>query len=496
MGPPIVGSDLPREDAHECASPADWFAMVDAQQIVNPDSDAPRTPLPRLTRRVFTDLAIWMMGFGLLMGVVFPFFVIVFGVPSDLVLTPMFFGATIAAGLLVGAINQLLSRAVVESKLRFLRSRMARVEQTLRDALYSDSAAECTPESCAVPVDSDDEIGQAAASFNRLVEALAESHRVTDVASEFARTLSSHIEVGALADAALKELQSAGGFTASALCVVREGEMVTVASNGLLDPERVAGSEPVGRAHRTLDTIHLALPEDIAIDGGVVDFTPRSVIAFPLHLRLVPIGVLLLASTDITADDDIRLIGGMLPNFAVALNNALSHERLQRVAAIDNLTGLFNRRFGLERLSEEFSRAVRSKEPLGVMLFDIDHFKSINDNHGHQAGDRILTAVAESARGVLREGDTLMRYGGEEFLAVLPGAGVDDLHDLAERVRRVVEATVVTDMHQELRVTVSVGAVSFPSTDVTDTEDLVRHADAAMYVSKSAGRNRLTMAGR
>ena len=87
-----------------------------------------------------------------------------------------------------------------------------------------------------------------------------------------------------------------------------------------------------------------------------------------------------------------------------------------------------------------------------------------------------------------------MRYGGEEFLAVLPGAGPDDLHDLSERVRRTVESTVVTDNNREVRVTVSVGAVSFPATDVTDIEDLVRHVDAAMYVSKSAGRNRLTMA--
>ncbi|MCZ7628003.1 MAG: GGDEF domain-containing protein [Microthrixaceae bacterium] len=385
---------------------------------------------------------------------------------------------------------------MVESKLRFLRSRMARVEQTLRDALYSDGAAECTPESCSVPVDSDDEIGEAAASFNRLVEALAESHHVTDVSGEFARTLSSHIEVTSLSDAALGELHSAGGFVASALCVVRDGEMVTVASKGLLDPERVAASEPVSRAYRTLETIQLALPEDIAVDGGVIEFTPRSVIAFPLHLRLVPIGVLLVASTGATSTEEMQLISGLLPNFAVALNNALSHERLQQVAAIDNLTGLFNRRFGLERLSEEFSRAVRSNEPLGVMLFDIDHFKAINDNHGHQAGDRVLTAVAGAARGVLREGDTLMRYGGEEFLAVLPGAGSEDLHDLSERVRRVIETTVVTDMRQELRVTVSIGAVGFPSTEVTDTEDLVRHADAAMYVSKSAGRNRLTMAGR
>ena len=468
--------------------------MADASSPTAANPATERTPLPRITPRVFTDLAVWMMGFGLLMGLAFPFFVMLFGVPSENVLTPIFFGATVAAGLCVGAISQLISRAVVGSKLRLLRSRMNRVETTLREAIRSGTSAECNPETCSVPVDSDDEIGEAAASFNRLVEALAASHRVSDASGDFARTLSSHIEVSTLAEAALSELQEVGRFVASALCVVRDGEMVTVASNGIRDDQQIASSAPVTRAYRTLTTIHLDLPEDVVVDSSLVEFTPRSVIAYPLHIRLVPIGVVLLASDARTSAEDDQLIDSLLPNFAVALNNALSHEQLQQVAAIDPLTGLFNRRFGLERLGEEFSRSVRSREPLGVMLFDIDHFKAVNDTHGHQTGDRVLTAAADAARGVLRDGDTLMRYGGEEFLAVLPGAGPDDLHDLSERVRRTVESTVVTDNNREVRVTVSVGAVSFPATDVTDIEDLVRHVDAAMYVSKSAGRNRLTMA--
>lgn len=453
-----------------------------------------RDPLPRLTRRVFTDLGIWMMGLGLVMGTVFPFFVMAFGVPSRYVLTPVFFAATIGAGLLVGASNQLLSRAVVGSRHRFMRSRMTTVEENLRATIYSDYPSACTPESCSIPVDSDDELGEAAASFNRLVEALATSHQVTAVSRDFANTLSSHIELTPLADAALRRLQDASDFAAAALCIVQDGEMTTVASNGLSDPTGLASSDPVQRASRTLDTVRLDLPQDLPIDGGMVEFRARTVIAFPLHLRLVPIGVLVVASTATVSEDDERLVQQLLPNLAVALNNALSHERLQRVAAIDALTGLVNRRFGLERLGEEFSRAVRSKEPLGVILFDIDHFKSINDTYGHAAGDKVLRTVADAARSVLREGDTLMRYGGEEYLAVLPGAGTDDLDRLGDRIRRQVEGCVTTDQHHEIRVTASLGAVAFPATDVTDIDDLVRHADAAMYVAKSAGRNRLTFA--
>ncbi|MEO8266115.1 MAG: GGDEF domain-containing protein [Ilumatobacteraceae bacterium] len=161
---------------------------------------------------------------------------------------------------------------------------------------------------------------------------------------------------------------------------------------------------------------------------------------------------------------------------------------------MDPLTGLYNRRFGLERLSQEFSRSVRTKEPLGAVMFDIDHFKAVNDTYGHQSGDQVLRAIANSAKGVLREGDTLMRYGGEEFLAVLPGAGETDVRALGERIRRVVESTVISFDQIAISVTISLGAVSFPTVNVTDLDDLIRQADAAMYDAKKSGHNRLTFA--
>jgi diguanylate cyclase (GGDEF)-like protein len=460
--------------------------------LSNADAPAFRNPLPRLTTRVFTDLAIWMIGLGLVMGIVFPFFVMAFGVPSTYVLTGGFFAATIGAGLVVGAANHLLSRIVVGSRLRLMGSKMSKVEATLRDATASDDTDACTPEKCSIVVDSDDEIGDAAASFNHLVEALAESQRATRLASRFATTLASHIELTPLVEAALGVLHEAGAHAASALCIVRDGELVTIASNGIAEPAALAQSELVGRSYRTLDTVRVDLPEDVRLDGGLVTFRPRSVVAYPLHIRLVPIGVVVLASTEPTGDQQDRFVQPLLPNFAVALNNALGHERLQRVAAIDPLTGLYNRRFGLERLSQEFSRSVRSKEPLGVVLFDIDHFKAVNDTYGHQAGDAVLQSLATNVKSVLREGDTLMRYGGEEFLAVLPGAGEIDVRSLGERIRRVVESSIAVASNVEIRVTVSLGAVSFPSADVTDLDDLIRKADGAMYDAKNSGRNRLT----
>ena len=120
------------------------------------------------------------------------------------------------------------------------------------------------------------------------------------------------------------------------------------------------------------------------------------------------------------------------------MNNALAHDRLERLAAIDPLTEAYNRRFGLARLHEEYSRAVRAEAPLGILMLDLDHFKAVNDIYGHLVGDRVLRAVARACRRVIREGDVLVRYGGEEFLVLLPGAGVDDVMQIGERIRRAV----------------------------------------------------------
>ncbi len=456
--------------------------------------EAHRGPLPRLTTRVFSDLAIWMTGLGLSMGVLFPFFVVALGVPSRYALTARFFVATIVAGLIVGMANQYLSRSVVGSRLRFMRSKMERVEMLLRESASGEGDKECTPESCSIRVDSDDELGAVLSSFNRLVAAQAASHRSNVLSSTFASILSSHLEVAPLLDEALAHLQDACGIEASALCINRDGTLTMAASNGIVDSECLSRNEVVCRAFRTLSTIEVDLPDDLLLEGGVVTFRPRQVMVVPLDIKKVPIGVLFLASAHPISRENRELIHRLAPGFAVALNNALGHERLQQVAAIDEMTGLCNRRSGLDRLRHALNSSRRTGEPLGVLLFDIDHFKSVNDRHGHQIGDEVINAVARSAKSALREGDTLMRYGGEEFLAVLPGAAEADIRELAERLRCVVESTVVAIDHAEISVTISLGAATRQSANVAGIDDLIRQADTAMYVSKNSGRNKLTFA--
>jgi diguanylate cyclase (GGDEF)-like protein len=128
-------------------------------------------------------------------------------------------------------------------------------------------------------------------------------------------------------------------------------------------------------------------------------------------------------------------------------------------------------------------------------MMDIDLFKAVNDTYGHLVGDRVLKAIAGAARGVLREGDILVRYGGEEFLAVLPAASSDDVAFIGERIRRAVEDMVVPEGQHMVRVTLSVGGAALSDPNVNKETDLIELADQALYQVKQSGRNRVQVVG-
>ena len=172
----------------------------------------------------------------------------------------------------------------------------------------------------------------------------------------------------------------------------------------------------------------------------------------------------------------------------------LHQDSLALSASVDSLTGLWNRSRTLHFLIEEVARANRYGTPFSVVLIDIDHFKSVNDTYGHLVGDRLLTSVAGIVGSILREGDVLIRYGGEEFLAVLPAAAGEDIRAIGERVRRAVEESSVAEGSQTIRVTVSVGGAAFPNQNVEGEQSLVELADEALYAAKQSGRNRVQIA--
>jgi diguanylate cyclase (GGDEF)-like protein len=177
------------------------------------------------------------------------------------------------------------------------------------------------------------------------------------------------------------------------------------------------------------------------------------------------------------------------------------NEVLQAKAMTDKLTDLANRHALEDALSREIHRRLRTaneEEALGILMIDIDKFKSINDRFGHATGDAILRHVARTMASVTRKADLLSRYGGEEFCVVMPRTSYAGVTGTAERVRRAVEEhPVVTEAGEEIRVTISVGgAAALTISDPEDGMRLLEEADAALYRAKDAGRNRVEMAPR
>jgi diguanylate cyclase (GGDEF)-like protein len=173
-----------------------------------------------------------------------------------------------------------------------------------------------------------------------------------------------------------------------------------------------------------------------------------------------------------------------------------ANERLSQLAITDGLTGLFNHRFLHERLSLEVERALRSGEPVGMLMIDVDHFKMYNDRHGHPAGDEVLRSVARLLTEERRANDVVARYGGEEFAVLLIGTDKPSSAQLAERIRESIAGHGFPHGVEQpgKHLTISIGVAAAP-VDARSAEDLLAAADAALYRAKSGGRNRVVIAG-
>lgn len=172
----------------------------------------------------------------------------------------------------------------------------------------------------------------------------------------------------------------------------------------------------------------------------------------------------------------------------------LANKRLRKLSITDGLTELYNHRHIHELLHEEFERTKRSGEPMAVAMMDLDRFKQVNDTYGHPTGDVILYETAEILRQTVREIDMVGRYGGEEFVVILPGADEEAATQFAERVREAVATHLFRDEANEVRMTLSGGVASFPDGQVDHPDLLIKRADEALYAAKEGGRNQILRA--
>ncbi|HSZ81510.1 MAG TPA: GGDEF domain-containing protein [Polyangia bacterium] len=188
-------------------------------------------------------------------------------------------------------------------------------------------------------------------------------------------------------------------------------------------------------------------------------------------------------------DGDLIKIGRTIFKFLTGGNieNAY-HEEIYRLTTIDGLTQIFNKRYFLETLEREIARSHRYRRELSLVMFDIDHFKKVNDTFGHLAGDYVLKHLAQTVKTRIRREDCFARYGGEEFSIVLPEIDGLNSKPFAEKIRQLVEATDFKFENTSMPVTISMGVATLDM-DSTDPQALIKRADERLYEAKSSGRN-------
>jgi len=195
------------------------------------------------------------------------------------------------------------------------------------------------------------------------------------------------------------------------------------------------------------------------------------------------------------ADGDKILVGSTtILKFTYHDNlDEMFQKQMYESALRDGLTKAFNKKYFTDRLESEFMFATRHDSPLALVLFDIDFFKKVNDTHGHQAGDYVLAEISTLLSGALRAEDVFARYGGEEFAVICRGSDSAQAQVVGERMRKAVETHRFVYEGTHIPITISVGVAVLPNPAVKDANDIVGLADQALYKSKHAGRNQVTL---
>ena len=215
-------------------------------------------------------------------------------------------------------------------------------------------------------------------------------------------------------------------------------------------------------------------------------------VTIPLMIQNERVGVLNIndGEQDSFNVSDLDFILNLSEFISMSISNAVLYEQTKKLAVTDGLTGITNRTSLDRGLWSEFERSVRYNVPLSIILIDVDYFKGVNDNYGHQKGDEILMAVASLMKKVCRTNDIAARYGGEEFLMILPQSNSEGAFKIAERVRKEMMKISFTGNESKFNVTVSCGVAELDTDFMKHTDQLVELADQALYEAKNSGRNK------
>lgn len=221
-------------------------------------------------------------------------------------------------------------------------------------------------------------------------------------------------------------------------------------------------------------------------DESELSFDMKDLLYYEIHEENISFRLYMMAQKQLSLYHD-EIVNLILQGASVALSRQIKMQGLRDAAVIDPLTGCYNRREFENQLKRNISGAVRHKTKLSVFMFDLDHFKTINDTYGHPAGDTVLKEVSAIVQQNMRTGDILARYGGEEFIAILPDTDQTRAMELADRLRSRISRKVVTHGDHQIKVTASFGVSEMGRN--TDMERIIQDADTMLYKAKRSGRN-------
>jgi len=294
------------------------------------------------------------------------------------------------------------------------------------------------------------------------------------------QALGRSLDQQAIRDVVLQHLPGVAS-TEDAVVIVRSGS----GWRTLLEPSSVRPDDALE------DRLARRVFGDADQPNGVHPLALDGYLCLPMTAAGESIGVIAIPETaGPFSDARQRVLGTAATLLAISIRNAQLFREVKENSLRDGLTGCFNRTHALEVLDSELRRARRSQMPFSVIIFDLDHFKSLNDRFGHQCGDAVLSAVGGKMREVLRGSDLKCRYGGEEFLVLLPETPIEGARRVADSLRREIAAMKVVWKDEPIVVTASFGVSAALPAEV-DAPALIARADAALYRAKGEGRNQV-----
>ena len=341
---------------------------------------------------------------------------------------------------------------------------------------------------------------QDAIGHTRRLETEKLKRGLADNLRKITETLTSTLDLKEVLGRFLESLEGVASFRLALICLMRKGKLKAAITEGfqsLEGPEFAALKKGGDYLFKVMEETNLPIAvKAIGEDRHLVRIFPEtdwqhSLLAVPFFHNGCVNGLVLLEKEGPPFDEqETQLVFAFAGQAAIAIENARLFERVQTMAKTEELTGLYNRRHFFVLAREAFQNAVVHSHALTAIMMDVDHFKMLNDTYGHSVGDEVLKEIASRITIACRKTDILGRYGGEEFVVLLPQTGLDVAREVSKRLRQGLKKKFITSGGHALSVTASLGIATLVP-ELKSLGELLKQADLAMYAAKQAGRDRI-----